>query len=384
MNFGSICSGIEAASVAFGPLGWKAQWFSEIEPFPCAVLKHHYPDIPNLGDIRKIYDKEQFRTRAVDLVCGGTPCQAFSIAGLRGGLSDERGSLSLEFCRIVHAKKPRWVLWENVPGVLSSKDNAFGCFLAGLVGADTPLLPGTRNGKWTGAGIVSAAKFNGYGVAWRILDAQYFGVPQRRRRVFVVGYFGDWRYAVEVLFERKSVYGNPAPRCAQNERIADCFETGFGGGRSTEIAPSSDRDMNIVYENHGQDSRVKEVEVSPQINAKSGRNTPKILQQGCDVYNLSITGEKACCLNAESGASTHSGPKVLAGTVRRLTPRECERLQGFPDGYTDIPYRGRKVCPDSPRYKALGNSWAVPCARWIGKRIQAVDDFMRRGNEQGK
>ena len=178
MKFISMFSGIEAASCAFGPLGWEAVAFSEIEPFPCAVLKHHYPNVPNLGDITKVNWKE-WRGKA-DVVCGGSPCQSFSIAGLRGGISDERGNLALEYVKAVHAIHPRWIIYENVPGMLSDKSNAFGCILAGLSGADEPLMPGTEDGKWRSAGIVSGPE---YGLAWRVLNAEFFGVPQRRERV---------------------------------------------------------------------------------------------------------------------------------------------------------------------------------------------------------
>jgi DNA (cytosine-5)-methyltransferase 1 len=187
MKFGSVCSGIEAASVAWSPLGWKAAWLSEIEPFPCAVLAHHYPDVPNLGDMttlpKRILSGE---VEAPDLFCGGTPCQAFSVAGNRQSLDDARGNLSLTFCEIADAidsvrTTPAIVFWENVPGVLSTKDNAFGCFLGQLAGEDEPLVP--SGGKWSNAGYVSGPKRT---VAWRTLDAQFFTLAQQRKRVFVV------------------------------------------------------------------------------------------------------------------------------------------------------------------------------------------------------
>lgn len=190
-RYGSVCSGIEAASVAFGPLGWKAAWFSEIEPFPCAVLAHHFPDVPNLGDMTTLPERiRSGEVEAPDMLCGGTPCQAFSVAGQRRSLDDERGNLSLVFCEIadaidsirsVRGLAPAVVFWENVPGVLSTKDNAFGCFLGELVGASAPLSPGAK--RWPCAGFVAGPKRQ---AAWRVLDAQFFGVPQRRRRVFVV------------------------------------------------------------------------------------------------------------------------------------------------------------------------------------------------------
>lgn len=191
IRFGSVCSGIEAASVAWNPIGWKAAWFSEIEPFPCAVLKHHYPDVPNLGDMTTLTARIlSGDVEAPDVFCGGTPCQAFSVAGLRKSLADARGKLSLVFCEIANAidsvrsiqgKRPCVVFWENVPAVLSTEDNAFGFFLAALVGGDVPASTGA--GRWPDAGFLVGPQRI---AAWRVLDAQYFGLPQRRRRVFVV------------------------------------------------------------------------------------------------------------------------------------------------------------------------------------------------------
>lgn len=216
ITFGSVCSGLEAASVAWGPLGWRAAWLAEIEPFPCAVLAHHYPDVPNLGDMTKIAAlvRDGF-VPAPDVFCGGTPCQAFSIAGLRNSLDDERGNLSLVFCEIadeIDARRaaagllPAVVFWENVPGVLSTKDNAFGCFLAGLAGEDDPIEP--PGGKWAYAGCVYGPART---VAWRTLDAQYFGVAQRRRRVFVIASAGEGFDPAQVLFEFDGVRRDSPP-----------------------------------------------------------------------------------------------------------------------------------------------------------------------------
>lgn len=217
IRFGSVCSGIEAASVAFGPLGWQAAWFSEIEPFPCAVLQHHFPGVPNLGDMTTLPERiRSGEVEAPDMLCGGTPCQAFSVAGLRKSLDDERGNLSLVFCEIadaidsirsVRGLPPSIVFWENVPGVLNTKDNAFGCFMGELVGADSPLS--SDSGRWPSAGVVTGPKRK---VAWRVLDAQHFGVPQRRRRVFVVASARDGRIdPAKILFERKSLCGDSSP-----------------------------------------------------------------------------------------------------------------------------------------------------------------------------
>lgn len=210
-----MCSGIEAASVAFAPLGWEAAWFSEIEPFPCAVLAHHYPDVPNLGDMRQLPSWiAAGLIEAPDVFCGGTPCQTFSVAGLRKSLGDARGNLSLTFCEIANAiddqranhAPPCAILWENVPGVLSTKDNAFGCFLAGLAGEDDPLEPPGK--KWANAGVVYGPRRT---VAWRTLDAQYFGLAQRRRRVFVVASARGGVDPASVLFEFDSVRRDTAP-----------------------------------------------------------------------------------------------------------------------------------------------------------------------------
>ena len=190
MKYGSVCSGIEAASMAWEPLGFQPQFFSEIDPFPCAVLGHHWPHIPNHGDMTKLEARIlSGEIEAPDILVGGTPCQAFSVAGLRNSLDDERGNLTLVLVRILNAidevrkrlgKPPAILVWENVPGVLSTKDNAFGSFLAGLAGEELPLEPAGK--RWTNAGCVFGEQRN---IAWRVLDAQYFGVPQRRRRVFL-------------------------------------------------------------------------------------------------------------------------------------------------------------------------------------------------------
>lgn len=241
MRFGSVCSGIEAASVAWNPLGWEAAWFSEIEPFPCALLAHHYPNVPNLGDMTKIAPRIlSGEVEAPDILCGGTPCQSFSLAGLRKSLDDARGNLSLTFCELANAidtarslsgLAPAIIFWENVPGVLSTKDNAFGCFLAGLARLDVPLeIPG---GKWGGAGYVCTGK---RAVAWRTLDAQYFGVPQRRRRVFVVASARDGFDPCQVLFERTSLSGNPQPSRAQGQTAATFAEGSFGAFRTSCVA----------------------------------------------------------------------------------------------------------------------------------------------------
>ena len=308
MKYGSVCSGVEAATAAWHPLGWEPQWFSEIEKFPSAVLDHHYPDVPNLGDMTEF---KEWTNDPIDLLVGGTPCQSFSVAGLRKGLDDPRGNLMLTYLAIAERYQPRWLVWENVPGVLSSNGGRdFGTFLGAL-------------GQL------------GYGFAYRVLDAQYFGVAQRRRRVFVVGYLGDWRRAAAVLFERESLSGHPAPRREAGQEVAKTLTRGVGQryDAETETPPIA-----FGAQNSANQGDSVSTEVTPTLDKSK---TP-----------AALIGEK----------------------VRRLTPRECERLQGFPDNYTLIPYRGKDAA-DGPRYKALGNSMAVPVMRWIGERIQMVEDL---------
>jgi DNA (cytosine-5)-methyltransferase 1 len=295
VRYGSVCSGIEAATVAWHPLGWQAAWYSEIEPFPCAVLKHHYPAVPNYGDMTKF---EEWPNEPVDLLVGGTPCQSFSVAGLRRGLADPRGNLMLTYLAIAQRHRPRWLVWENVPGVLSSNGGRdFGTFLGAL-------------GEL------------GYGFAYRVLDAQWFGVAQRRRRVFVVGYLGDWQRAAEVLFESESVRRNTPPSREARKGTASDIERGVA-----DVCPTLG------------------CELAKQVNNQMVKS-------------------------AEAFYHAVAQPIMQ---VRRLTPVECERLQGFPDGYTNIPWRKSAESPDGPRYKALGNSMAVPVMRWIGERIAKVD-----------
>ena len=217
MRYGSVCSGIEAATVAWEPLGWQAAWFAEIDTFPAAVLQHHYPDVPNLGDMTTLPQRIlSGEVEAPDVLVGGTPCQAFSVAGLRASMQDARGQLTITFLEIanaidtvraIHGKQPCIIVWENVPGALSTKDNAFGCFLGGIVGESEDLQPTGR--KWTNAGLVHGPERQ---AAWRILDAQFFGVPQRRRRIFLVSSARTDIDCAKILFEQKSVLGNLAPR----------------------------------------------------------------------------------------------------------------------------------------------------------------------------
>ena len=447
MIYGSVCSGIEAATVAWHPLGWHPAFFSEIDPFPRAVLAHHYPTVPLHGDFTTIQPGDY---AAIDLLVGGTPCQSFSVAGLRGGLADERGNLALEYLRLADRLRPRWLVWENVPGVLSSSGGRdFGAFLGGLVEL-------------------------GYGFAYRVLDAQYFGLAQRRKRVFVVGHLGDWRPASAALFPQfDGLRGHPAPRREARKGAAagtarsvalrgreggataelgdDCgltLRASGGGGDKPHalIAPELAR-CDATREGSSQDWETTTM-VAHSLRAEgfdasedgTGRGTP-LVPVGVDLYNQSVTGDVAATLSTTGGGPL-SGPSLMspiafhptqdpissegvvhalgtgsaqgcataavafdvaqitsrtnrsraepglpAGTlqkesrmhvasqmqVRRLTPLECCRLQGFPDTYLDITYRG-KPAADGPKYKALGNSMAVPVMAWIGRRIQAADD----------
>lgn len=468
IRFGSICSGIEAASVAFAPLGWRAAWFSEIEPFPCSLLAHHYPDVPNMGDMLALPAMiSHGLIEAPDVLCGGTPCQAFSVAGNRRSLDDARGNLSLTFCEIADAiddvrlsrGEPECViLWENVPGVLSTKDNAFGCFLAGLAGETEPLLP--PGGKWADAGYVSGPSRT---IAWRILDAQYFGLAQRRRRVFVVASARDRFDPAKILFESDGVRRDHPPSREAGEETAGTLDAraaagGFPGtdgacaGHIVPAVKTFDRqssgeygtaavasticardsksptdlisvhgtqdpctDENIAFalgRNNGQENTIAHSLRGDGFDASEdgmGRGTPLVTvlafsckDSGADSGPLSPTlpamsgvlpnggGQVAvACFKGGQGSaagsigySEHLSPTLSSADsgsnrtpallnamqVRRLTPTECERLQGFPDSYTLVPHRN-KPAADGPRYKALGNSWAVPCVRWIGERI---------------
>ena len=223
MKYLSICSGIEAASVGWHQLGWQPVGFSEIEPFPSAVLAHRFPDVPNLGDMTKFkeWDIEQ-----IDLLVGGTPCQAFSVAGLRRGLEDARGNLTLTFCHMADHFDPEWIVWENVPGVLSSQDNAFGCFLGALCGNGEPLVP---DGRWDNAGLVSGPQRT---VAWRVLDAQYFGVAQRRRRVFVLAVRGarNWAAAAALFPIADGLFWDSPPSREARQGVATGPTAGTGSG----------------------------------------------------------------------------------------------------------------------------------------------------------
>ena len=502
MKYGSVCSGIEAASVAWHSLGWEAQWYSEIEHFPSEVLKHRFPDVPNLGDMTQLTSNPTFNEKSIDLLVGGTPCQSFSVAGLRGGLADPRGNLMLTFLALADTKKPKWIVWENVPGVLSSNGGRdFGAFLTAL-------------------GNI------GYGFAYRVLDAQHFGVAQRRRRVFVVGYLGDWRPAAAVLFESESLQRDSKPSRAKRqetptdaqESVGDAGDVSCAGGNVSPCVTSkwmkgyggpsgSNETGNMVYEqvaqpiafqpgnlarkggadpstktfptltknsgdqsphvaqpimlddqggsvmrviedgvcgtlrrethgheplvaqpqyfeSHPNDSRVTGPhDVGNTVSARygtGGGNTPIVSQPiAVDCFNQTINEKTSQTIGSSASDVNHYGavleptiidraafnqgqnaqyePRIEAGqtmsslvakgphavqhtmAIRRLTPVECEKLQGFPPNWTKIPYRNKSAdqCPDGPRYKACGNSMAVPVMRWIGQRIEYVESLMK-------
>lgn len=455
MKYVSVFSGIEAASVAWEPLGWTPLAFAEVDPFASAVLAWHYPCIPNLGDVLK-HESWKFEQEAVDVFVGGSPCQAFSTAGARRGLEDPRGRLMLTYLVMVGRLRPRWVVWENVPGVLSSGGGRdFGAFLGGL------------------------AKL-GYGFAYRVLDAQYVrvdgyprAVPQRRRRVFVVGHLGDARRAAEVLLEPEGVRRNSPPSRKAGKRVAPTLaaRTRSGGGLGTDhdingglilnedvddVAKTGFSQRQVVAFKPSHFTRGKDgapSDVFPPLSADADKGDQDAVVLVSDVDEVAQTGfihprilrnsqssnqlgikpdalvhdslttegpgavlvpsrtaivqdakDSTVTTARESGqgwwmeddvsgtidanmGTSGSGPARPAiitdgdggadrlgrvHSVRRLTPRECERLQGFPDDYTLVAWKG-KSAPDSLRYKALGNSMAVNVMRWIGMRINQVE-----------
>jgi DNA (cytosine-5)-methyltransferase 1 len=393
VNYLSVCSGVEAATVAWHPLGWKPLAFSEIEKFPSEVLAHHYPATPNLGDMTK-YKEWNFGTDRLDLLVGGTPCQSFSVAGLRKGLDDPRGNLALVYCGILDKFRPKWFVWENVPGVLSSGGGRdFGSFL----GAVAEL---------------------GYGFSYRVLNAENWGVAQRRKRVFVVGHLARWEPTAKVLFESESLSGNtekskkqkqnitPATPnsigalCARDYKgvgnqyvqegkciveniyipsVANCIQTtcndysradgfnmiatgAFGKDIADTVTAKFSKGAELLQQGaqNGGNCVLQPIPIHDQATRFSGTNNGKGNGLG-----IGVSGDPMPTLDTSSRHATFHNM-----AVRRLTPVECERLQGFPDNYTNI----KDKCPDGPRYKAMGNSMAVPVMQWIGKRIQMVED----------
>lgn len=398
ITYGSVCSGIEAATVAWHPLGWRADWYAEIEPFPCAVLAYHYPDTPNHGDMTRLAAMVlSGKIRAPDVLVGGTPCQAFSVAGMREGLADPRGALTIKYVelldaidhvRTMHGQPEAVCLWENVPGVLSDKGNSFGCFLGALVGESEELQP--PGGKWKDAGCVYGPTRT---AAWRILDAQYFGLAQRRRRVFVVASARAGFDPLEVLFEREGVRRDTPPRRGEGQDLAGRAPFGpalqcgcgyvFGLDLGQYGCPNCEGDEGPAvevlagvpaYGGHGLHGDVSQAATLTAKDTRLDIESETFLVHGIDIRNGSLTGDVAHTLQAGAHAPDPGGtPHILAASgIRRPTPRECEWLQGFPGDHTRIPYRGKPTeeCPDGPRYKAIGNSKAVFVVRWIGRRIQ--------------
>lgn len=456
MTFGSVCSGIGAPETAWAPLGWRGVWCAEIEPFPCAVLAHHWPHVPNVGDMAALPAMIRAgEVEAPDALVGGTPCQSFSVAGRRLGLADPRGNLALIFLEIADAidavrraagKPPCWIVWENVPGVQSDNGNALGCFLAAMVGGDTALPP-LRSGSWPNAGVVDGPDRC---AAWRILDAQYFGVAQRRRRIFVLarGGAGDWDAPDALLPIVESLRWHPAPsrearpgatvgtlggtspgggwRFGADEAAAgqliptlahtlrgDGFDASEDGtGRGTPLVPylsttlrardgskgvdSDCTDTLVPVQVFGGNNTSGPIDVAPALNACSAAAGRQDFESEAFVVGSPCAFDARpavatfvhCNKGRPNGRQSRHTEMVTAkplvetlttdghaqsavhvdSAVRRLTPREAERLQGFRDDHTLISYRG-KLAADSPRYRALGNSMAVPVMAHIGRAI---------------
>jgi len=450
-TFGTVCDGIGCGHLAFNQVGFECAWSFEIEPFPSAVLAYRFPEVTNHGDMLKCAGMVKAgEIEAPDVFIGGTPCQAFSVAGKRKGLEDARGNLSLTFCGIADTiddvrgrdgKPPCAVLWENVPGVLSDRGNAFGCFLGELAGSGCELQP--AGGGWRNAGCVFGPRRT---VAWRVLDSQFFGVAQRRRRVFVVASAGDGCRPEEVLFEREGVRRDSPPSREAGKVVThdagsgskvghwdggDCHPSLCSGTRGTGgIAASnqelfSQRGSGLVPDIcgclsdgahnggglNGQDAysgRIIPVACPSEVALLSGGDgapcvafdTTQITspgnyshpKQGDPCHPLASGADPPCVViqdvrgldkkqngrgyNADGTSYTVDAmatPCVATDMqVRRLTPRECERLQGLPDDWTLIPWRGKSAadCPDGPRYKGIGNGQTVNVMRWLAERIK--------------
>jgi DNA (cytosine-5)-methyltransferase 1 len=455
LSVGSVCSGIGAPECAWLDLGWRFAWQAEIEDAPSAILRFHMPNVPNLGDMTTIADRVRAgEIEAPDVLVGGTPCQSFSVAGLRGGIGDARGNLALSFVDLANAidavrrdagRPPCWVLWENVPGVFSDDENAFGAIMGGLVGSPRA-VPARSDGGWDSAGVVNGPDRC---AAWRVLDAKHFGVAQRRRRVFVLARGGAvrWSCANALLPLVQGVRWHPAPRKTSEEDAAHALAAGAGAGsgsarydpfsedyiahtlrgegfdasedgtgRGTPIVPvianplgakkdggwrgdlDNDTFIPIAYADRGMSDfgegigtvRAKGGDAgggSETLIAFNSREDPSVTgncagslgashpQAQAIAFQSSQSGVRIgdthATLDANNGSRRHNG--IVDGyAVRRLMPIECERLQGFPDGWTEVPRPGgNAVLADGHRYKALGNSMAVPVLRYIGERIAA-------------
>ncbi|MDO8684847.1 MAG: DNA (cytosine-5-)-methyltransferase [Armatimonadota bacterium] len=504
MRYISLFSGIEAATMAWHDLGWKPLAFSEIEKFPCAVLAHHYPETPNLGDVTQI-PNELISSFNSDLMVFGWPCTDVSIAGQRKGLVDDetgkntRSGLFFDAVRLLYASGVRWFVAENVPGLLNSKN---GKDFAVCLSEFTGLAVETPRSGWGNCGVIATDRPDRFSVAWSILDSQWFGVPQRRRRVFLIGYLGDWRPAAEVLSFAYSLSRHTPPCRKTREEVAgtvkggsgergypdpsdgnggglvaptipsrntaggglgtdfDCDgglivaqNTGHGYWKQSDVAQTirtpdggGSMEANIIAHSlssegfdasedgtgrgtpivpiafsGGQSSKARSLaigEVTPPLRSANsgsnqvpaisftqnqcgdvltgdvapsmgtnqnatGRNTPKVMQESQDVAET-LTADWHKSNGAKAGNNSGVINPVFAQYgVRRLTPRECERLQGFPDDFTQIPWRGKPAenCPDGPRYRALGNSMAVNVMRWLGERIAEVESILQSQKE---
>jgi site-specific DNA-cytosine methylase len=427
LTFASVCSGIESASVAWEPLGMRPIWFSEIMPFPSKVLKHHWPHVHNWGDFTKIPARAM--RGSADILVGGTPCQAFSVAGKRESLADDRGNLTLEFCRLADELDPHLVVWENVPGVLTTSDNAFGCFLAKLCGSDAPAVPcdpptaqeinlnaktptvlGHKSSMWRWDKSQSAfvPKWPAFGaaigpdrrVAWRVLDAQYFGLAQRRRRVFVVASARDNIDPTKILFEYESVRRDtpPSREAGQNPTRGAHGGTDSHGESVGTLMARTRCGMSVQDAAQGHILPIHDKATRHAcVTGKGSGNGLGVGRPSDPMFTLTTGDHHAVCvgtLDTECGYQSQAFQSVAAGHVigtitarmfnalgardveegalriynsraRKLMPVECERLQGFPDGHTDI----ESDTPDGPRYSAIGNSKAVTAVQWIGRRI---------------
>ena len=450
MRFVSLFSGIEAATCAWSPLGWVCAAVAEVEPFPCALLKHHYPEVPNLGDVTKITAEQIKALGHIDLVCGGFPCQDLSVAGKRKGLKNADGTstrsgLFFDAMRIADWANPRWLFIENVPGMFSSNAGRdFAAVVGEMAGCEFDV---PRDG-WRNAGVVVGPRGL---VEWSVMDAQYHGLAQRRKRVFIVRDSGDWTSRAPIFLEPYRLQGHPAPSRQAGKATTRGVEFGPSGGRFTDVNPTLyTRAKDGPIRNQlagcvatlcvatGQAGAEIGADMAPTLNCNheapyiahslrgegfdasedgTGRGTPLVpilafdttnitsktnasnpqpgdpchtLAKGAHAPaiafqergraggpNLEIGGDLAFALTAPNGGGRAQERNIAtAMQVRRLTPTECERLQGFPDGYTNVPVRG-KPAADGPRYKGLGNSWAVPNVRWIGRRIDAVSHIQR-------
>ena len=372
LRYVSLFSGIEAASVAAEPLGWEPVCFCEIDAFPSAVLAHHYPDVQNLGDITKVDWKEVLREHGpVDVVVGGSPCQSFSIAGKKDGLAGASG-LMFEYIRAISEIMPRYWVWENVPGALSSSGGTdFECFLGEMAG-------------------IRGAGGERYGIGYRVLDAQFFGVAQRRRRLFAIGVLGDFAGPCEILFESEGLRWDSSSSREKRKALAADTGNGIDGADGGVSSILSSRDRQQTYAVRTAQTGANGCGISNELSHTVDTTGPEAVvlkvRGGSDTYikrdgKVGTAGKGALMSEgvtftiAATQDQTLFAPKSTSYVVRRLTPRECERLQGFPDDWTRVPYRGKPAeqCPDGPRYKAIGNSMAVPNMRWIFERIQAYE-----------